>query len=426
MRDAPALYWALDEQHGTALDSSGNSRAGSYVDRPVQYPSLAPGYLEVTWTHNGSIGSGYSYVDLSSINDYTIQDGDVLEYGVNWRSGTGTAIPRIAMDLYFTSGNVLREDRVGTNDQNNLSPHPSTDLTTYAKDKWYDRRIPLSPWAGFVVRYFAVATEADDAAGTYIGWFRNIRIVNGSAVKFVAYENNDPSITSPTPPTTAVWLTNFVTFNSITAQPATMNGGFTDKNIAIIGALPSSLFSRSFAGQISARSVDAASLTGLPVGGADRTIECWVYPRDAQGGALVSYGPAEGEGGQSFTLQVVQSGLDQKIFTDGVNAGNDIVVTGAQMLEVGKWSHVTLASSATAWEYYINGVRAAGGTFAVPINTASANSMRVGLRADLNATGVNQTPFEGRIAQVAIYPAVLTAERIAARYRHAMREAVTY
>lgn len=84
-------------------------------------------------------GNAYHYVQLPKIDPYTLQAGDVLEYGVLW-SELGPAPQRIAVDLETSAGALRATAAV---DQNGLSCHPSTDLTAHARGEWYQRRIPI-------------------------------------------------------------------------------------------------------------------------------------------------------------------------------------------------------------------------------------------------------------------------------------------
>lgn len=121
----------------------------------------------------------YNYADMTNVTDYTIQAGDYLEYAVYW---VGTGNIQMSMDLHLSDGGSLR-DAVGVTDQNGLSPHPSTDLSSRAYQKWYHRVIPITTFTngssiGKTLSVYNLVAEFD-SAGTQVAYYKNIAITDG-------------------------------------------------------------------------------------------------------------------------------------------------------------------------------------------------------------------------------------------------------
>ncbi len=156
-----------------------------------------------------------------------------------------------------------------------------------------------------------------------------------------------------------------------------------------------------------------SSPIGLPTGASARTIELWIKPDNVNpGGSLVHYGDGSG-GGQEYILQMFNSAGIQYLFTDGVNAGNNITITGAEIPPAGKWSHIAFTlNGSNSWIYYLNGVSTKSGTFGTAINTATPNILNIGDRTD-----TAQANFPGPIDEVRISNTARSAEEIAEAYR---------
>jgi hypothetical protein len=87
---------------------------------------------------------------------------------------------KFGVDITFTDGTSLRDNFVYS-DAQNLSPHPNTDLSSYASGQWYHREFYLANFVGKDIYYITIACEGDKT-GTYTAYFKNIN-----------YENNDHS-----------------------------------------------------------------------------------------------------------------------------------------------------------------------------------------------------------------------------------------
>jgi GH24 family phage-related lysozyme (muramidase) len=118
--------------------------------------------------------NSFCYVDLTSVSDYTIQEGDVLEYDIYWE----TPSARISVD-FTTSDNVNLRDR-RLIDQNGVGVHTGTLYDDYALNKWYHRKIVLPEVLfGKTIDRYDIACESDEG-GTKTAYLRNIVITDGN------------------------------------------------------------------------------------------------------------------------------------------------------------------------------------------------------------------------------------------------------
>jgi len=129
--------------------------------------------------------------------------------------------------------------------------------------------------------------------------------------------------------------------------------------------------------------------TGLPEGGSARTVVVWSKRTTVAGGALLAFNAASG---QKYILSDQQVTGTNFVFTDGVNAPNNITVSNAQRAQIGNIVlHGFTLDGSDNWEYYLNGEMISSGTFSTPINTATITSVTIGERLDFSA------PFSGDI-----------------------------
>jgi len=128
-------------------------------------------------------GGSYWYPDMSHPG-YTLQSGDVFEYDIYFPSDD--VQHRGGMDLEMSGGSESNLRDSGTNDQNGISPHPSTQLTSQAYLKWYHRYFSVGAFVG-TLNAIEMAHEADGVFSKY--YVRNVRIVNGSKVRVLAYQD---------------------------------------------------------------------------------------------------------------------------------------------------------------------------------------------------------------------------------------------
>ena len=153
----------------------------------------------------------------------------------------------------------------------------------------------------------------------------------------------------------------------------------------------------------------AATAKGLSAGNTARTVAAWIKP-SGSGGVIVSINTASG---QKFIVESALATGKWYLYTDGVNAANNVVLTGAQIAPLNKWSHIVFTyDGAKKWAYYLNGALTKNGTFAVAVNTGAPSSVWIGNRADI----IGQQ-FNGQMDEVAIWTRALSATDVSAIYR---------
>lgn len=132
---------------------------------------------------NTSAGTHYYYRRFSN-SSYVFQTGDYLEYDVKiYGSEFHNNAPLIAgaggVELVTSDGYYCR-DYATFKDQNNISGHPASDLTGYANNQWYHRKIPIpSALIGKTLNDWDVAGEYATSSKTYSALYDNIVITNG-------------------------------------------------------------------------------------------------------------------------------------------------------------------------------------------------------------------------------------------------------
>lgn len=151
-----------------------------------------------------------------------------------------------------------------------------------------------------------------------------------------------------------------------------------------------------------------ASNTATPTGGNPRTLAIWFNQTTrTSNSALVAIG--NWNLGQVFCVQLFLSAGDVYLFTDGLNGGNNITLTGAEIPELGVWNHLAFTfATGGAWSYYLNGRVVKSGTFPTTINTGSS-TIQIGHRDGYSY-------FHGRTDDVRSYNRALRANEIALIY----------
>ena len=142
--------------------------------------------------------------------------------------------------------------------------------------------------------------------------------------------------------------------------------------------------------------------------GADRSFEAWVY-RDTSDTEDVIFGSDDASTSPRISFP---SGTNSLFFDpDGANGGA-VTITSSGIGSVGSWKHLVLTfyDPADTVNVYLNGSLVASGTTAEHFN-ASAGNLRVGASAKSPASH-----FNGKIAEVAVYPEILTAAKVFNHY----------
>jgi hypothetical protein len=154
----------------------------------VPLPMVQRPYVHCEFDMDASANS-FMYVDITSVPDYVVQAGDVLQYDVLW----SLLDTFVAMDVAATDGTTLRAS--GTLDTNGLSCHPSTDLSQLAVGRWYRREIPLTVLVGKTLGFYMVACEGE-AAGLHLGHIANAQIMSAQGDLRLAIINELVDVTT--------------------------------------------------------------------------------------------------------------------------------------------------------------------------------------------------------------------------------------
>ncbi len=130
---------------------------------------------------------GHTYVDIWT-GEMPIEAGMFLEFQVAMFSGNPTF--NGSVDLHTSDGENLRDS--GTIDQNGVDAHPSADLSGFARDQWYHRKISLDALAGKTVDGAMIATDSNEhLAGLFRVYVDNIQITDGEFVLMSIYADED-------------------------------------------------------------------------------------------------------------------------------------------------------------------------------------------------------------------------------------------
>lgn len=150
--------------------------------------------LRLTATFPQVDGHGHAYVAIWK-GEWKVETGQWLEYQVFMASGNPTF--QAGVDLATVDGKTLRD--AGVVDQNNLNAHPATNLSAFARDKWYHRQIPLDALAGKTVNGITVAVDSDKhGAGVFNAYFDNLQITDKTNSLLDVYVD-DANVPLPTP-----------------------------------------------------------------------------------------------------------------------------------------------------------------------------------------------------------------------------------
>jgi hypothetical protein len=139
-----------------------------------------------------------------------------------------------------------------------------------------------------------------------------------------------------------------------------------------------------------------SSVEGIPAGNSQRSMSAWVYlPAKVNNASTVSVFTASG---QQFHL--LGFGTDNLLFTDGLNAANNISYSE---IPIGVWFHYAMTLFANQYAFYVNGVSVASGNFGVAINTGTPTSVQIGRRS---------ATMTGFLDDIRIYNRALTPAEI--------------
>ena len=143
--------------------------------------------LALQTTYTEADVHGHTYVDIWK-GEFTVAAGQFLEFQEAMFSGN--PVFSGSVDLITADGKTLRDS--GAKDQNDLSAHPSADLSNFARDSWYHRKISLDALAGKKVIGAMIATDSDKhLAGLFRVYVDNIQITDGECTLLSIYIDED-------------------------------------------------------------------------------------------------------------------------------------------------------------------------------------------------------------------------------------------
>lgn len=142
---------------------------------------------------NTNLTNKYVYWKVSNAGgySYTFKSGDYIEYDVMvnslWASGMG--------GIDIATNNGYFRDAAGWQDQNGLSGHPGTDLTRYAFNRWYHRKLQVpASMVGKTVQWWDFVGENDEAGSSYRAVYDNMKVTNGGMTQLTVYNDGHPSL----------------------------------------------------------------------------------------------------------------------------------------------------------------------------------------------------------------------------------------
>ena len=163
---------------------------------------------------------GHVYVDIWK-GSIPIEEGMFLEFQMAMFSGNPTF--QGSVDLHTSDGGNLRDS--GAADQNGVNAHPAADLSEFARDQWYHRKISLDALAGKTIDGVMMATDSNDhRSGIFRLYVDNIQITKGDGVVEAIYTDEE------TVPSTGTDTATETTFAGVQ--------GMSDYSVSPVGATP--------------------------------------------------------------------------------------------------------------------------------------------------------------------------------------------
>lgn len=221
----------LDFDSVSLFDEKGNDIVTKTVNGKItveEAPPIGPPVireakgkmLALQATYNAENTHGHTYIDIWK-GEFSIKSGQFLEFQVTMFSGNPTF--KGSVDLVTTDGTTLRDS--GAKDQNGLSAHPATDISQYARDNWYHRKISLDQLAGKTLKGVMIATDSNEhRQGLFRIYVDNIQITDGS------YIINEIYLDEETIPITGKAISTDTTFAG--------TQGMSNYSVTIVGETP--------------------------------------------------------------------------------------------------------------------------------------------------------------------------------------------
>lgn len=193
---APAGSTVTILENTTAAFSTGGLQAVTASNNSLIPTSAKAIRMQCTQTGVGQ-NNTYTYVKIfQPAGTFTVVSTRYLFYYV-WIDPTSPDA-KFGVDITFTDNTTLRDNfTTGEVSQNNLSPHPNTDLSGYAdQGVWYGRTFDLTSFAGKNIAYVSIACEGDKA-GTYTAWFKSIQYLNSDFSNNQYFFQNSLNVSPP-------------------------------------------------------------------------------------------------------------------------------------------------------------------------------------------------------------------------------------
>jgi len=353
--------------------------------------------LSVSYNMTANANS-YVYEDLTSVTDYTIVAGSCVEYDIFWTS----ALDRIAFDFSTTVGGYeLRS--VGALDQRGLLAHPDIDLSTYALNKWYHRKITLpSSVTGQTIVNYDIACESDETA-TKTAYLRNIVITDcAGTVRKTIYTGGT------------------YTHANHLVNSGVVNAFGTDYGTSLVGASGKYGAALNFDGTDDY--IDLGNPPSLQIT-KNQTISMWIYPTDVSA-RRNPYAKAYGGEG-TITQEIGADGTNCNLsYYYGTNGGNSTPYQGfstvGNPIAKNTWTYISFVRDLTAMKlrWYING--SLSGETDANYSSATAGS----LTAYIGNGYVSK--YAGKIDEVRIYDRALSTNEIKQLYYSNLNKYDTY
>lgn len=136
--------------------------------------------LRLTASFPAVDGHGHAYISIWQ-GEWKVAAGQWLEYQVFMASGNPAF--QASVDMASADGTTLRDVKAADGsravDQNKLNAHPASDLSAFARDKWYHRQISLDALDGKTINGIVLAVDSDKhGAGVFNAYFDNIQITD--------------------------------------------------------------------------------------------------------------------------------------------------------------------------------------------------------------------------------------------------------
>jgi hypothetical protein len=162
----------------------------------------------------------------------------------------------------------------------------------------------------------------------------------------------------------------------------------------------------------SGQEIGLANPASLPLFNQPRTVEGWVKHTD--GGEYAIAGWGKQNGARAFEVSTAGRDVYARAWSD------DLTFTTTTNLADGNWHFIAVTSNGTSATAYVDGVSLGTQTFPTPLDTVSSHELDIG-------SFQGAANFNGTLADVAIFPSMLSAAQIQAHYslRPAIKRRVT-